>query len=284
MPCSAKLVIITMIVTTFFPGSTWIAPAMYFLGIAMIALSGIILKKTRLFAGDPAPFVMELPAYHLPSLKGVLIHMWERGKHFITKAGTVIFLACSLIWFLSSFNWSLQMVDSVNTSMLASIGHGISWFFAPIGFGTWKGAVASISALVAKENAIGTLAVLNGVSDSAGGQALTASVQTMFTGLAAFSFMLFNLFNPPCLVAMSTTSREMNSLKWTLLAIGYQTALGYGISFVTYQIGSVFLFGKPLFSVGPILALLLLSAVIYLLLRPAYGTGTAAMNKADLGA
>lgn len=283
MPCSAKLVIITMIVTTFFPGSTWIAPAMYFLGIAMIALSGIILKKTKMFAGDPAPFVMELPVYHLPSLKGVLIHMWERGKHFITKAGTVIFLACSLIWFLSSFNWKLQMVDSVNTSMLANIGQGISWFFAPIGFGTWKGAVATISALAAKENAIGTLAVLNGVSDSAGEQALAAGVQTMFTGIGAFSFMLFNLFNPPCLVAMSTTAREMNSWKWTLLAIGYQTVLGYGISFVVYQIGSVFLLGSPLFSTGPILALLLLGVVIYLVLRPAYGSKTA-VGRVHIGA
>ncbi|MFT8317626.1 MAG: ferrous iron transport protein B [Sporolactobacillus sp.] len=281
IPCGAKLTIITMMVLTFFPGSTWIAPAMYLLGIAMIAMSGIILKKTRLFAGDPAPFVMELPAYHLPSLKGVLIHMWERSKHFIIKAGTIIFLACSLIWFLSTFNWRMQMVD-VDHSMLAVLGHLISWFFAPLGFGTWKGAVASISALVAKENAIGTLAVLNGVADSGNTHALVTGIGSMFTSVGAFSFMLFNLFNPPCIVAMSTTAREMNSAKWTMIAIGYQMALGYGIAFVFNQLGSVIFMGAS-FGVGPILAVLLLAVVVFLLVRPAYGS-RARVRQANLDA
>lgn len=268
IPCGAKLTIITMIVTTFFPGSTWIAPAMYFLGIAMIAISGIILKKTKLFAGDPAPFVMELPAYHLPSLKGVLIHMWERGKHFIIKAGTVIFIACGVIWFLSSFGWNMRMADDIEQSMLATLGHLVSWFFAPLGFGTWKGAVATISALVAKENAIGTLAVLNGVSDEGNTQALIAGVSSMFTSVGALSFMLFNLFNPPCFAAIGATSREMGGFKWTMIALGYQTLLGYSIAFVVYQIGSVFVLGKG-FGLGPIIAVIIVAIVLYLLLRPA---------------
>jgi ferrous iron transport protein B len=267
IPCGAKLTIITMIVTTFFPGSTWIAPSMYFLGIAMIAVSGIILKKTKLFAGDPAPFVMELPAYHMPSLKGVLIHMWERGKHFIIKAGTVIFIACGAIWFLSSFGWNMRMVDDINQSMLATLGQLISWFFAPLGFGTWKGAVATISALVAKENAIGTLAVLNGVSEEGNTQALIAGVGSMFTSVGALSFMLFNLFNPPCFAAIGATSREMGGFKWTMIALGYQTLLGYSIAFVVYQIGSVFVLGKS-FGFGPILAVIIVAVVLYLLLRP----------------
>lgn len=269
MPCGAKLTIITMMVLTFFPGSVWIAPTMYLLGIAMIAISGIILKKTRLFAGDPAPFVMELPAYHIPSIKSVLIHMWERSKHFILKAGTVIFLACSLIWFLSTFNWRLQMVTDVEASMLAAVGHGISWFFVPLGFGTWKGAVASISALMAKENAIGTLAVLNGVSDSGNTHALVAGIGSMFTWVGAFSFMLFNLFNPPCIVAMSTTAKEMNSYKWTMIAIGYQMALGYGIAFVFNQISQVLFLGQS-FHVETLIAFLLIAFVVFLLFRPSY--------------
>ncbi|MFT8872287.1 MAG: ferrous iron transport protein B [Sporolactobacillus sp.] len=272
IPCSAKVTIITMIVTIFFPKSTWIAPVMYLLGIAVIAVSGIILKKTRLFAGEPEPFVMELPAYRIPSLKGVLIHMWERSKHFIFKAGTIIFLACTLIWFLSSYNWRIQMVGNIENSMLANVGHALSWFFSPLGFGTWKGAVASISALMAKENAIGTLAVLNGLSDDSYSHALAAGITSMFTPLAAFSFMLFNLFNPPCIVAMSTTSREMNSKGWTFIAIGYQMLLGYAMAFTANQLGGVLFYGKT-FGVGPIIALVLIAIVIFLLIRPAYGSG-----------
>ncbi|MCI1856904.1 MAG: ferrous iron transport protein B [Sporolactobacillus sp.] len=270
MPCGAKLVIITMIVTTFFPRSTWIAPAMYFLGIAVIAVSGIILKKTPLFAGEPAPFVMELPPYRLPALQGVLIHMWERSKHFITKAGTIIFIACGLIWFFSSFTWSLHMVDDVEQSMLAGIGHAISWFFMPLGFGTWKGAVASISALAAKENAIGTLAVLNGVADPENAKALAAGVGSMFTSVGALSFMLFNLFNPPCFAAIGATSREMGGWRWTLIAIGFQTMLGYSIAFIANQFGQMFLLGAG-FGIGQLIAVVLIAIVLFLLLRPATG-------------
>lgn len=168
MPCTAKYVIIAMITSVFFPRSVLIAPAMYFLGVAVIVLSGIGLKKTKYFGGDPAPFVMELPPYHIPSLKGVLIHMWERSRAFIIKAGTIIFTACVVIWFLSKFSWNMQFLDSnIENSMLAGIGNAIAWIFAPLGFGNWKGAVAVISAEMAKEQAIGTLAVLNGVADTA---------------------------------------------------------------------------------------------------------------------
>ncbi|MDQ7093752.1 ferrous iron transport protein B [Desulfosporosinus sp. PR] len=266
MPCSAKTVIIAMITTTFFPKSFFIAPAMYFLGIAIIVLSGIAFKKTAYFGGDPAPFVMELPPYHIPSLKGVLIHMWERSRAFVIKAGTIIFTACVLIWFLSSFAWNMQMVD-IESSMLAGIGHAIAWFFAPLGFGDWKGAVATISALMAKESAIGTLAVLNGVADPDNTQAVMTGIASMFTALGAFSFMLLNLFDPPCIVAMATTAREMNDSKWTAIAIGYQVLLGYGLAFITNQLGSVLFYGAS-FGIGQILALLLLLLAIFLLVRP----------------
>lgn len=267
MPCSAKTVIIAMITSTFFPKSFWIAPAMYFLGIAIIVMSGIGLKKTAYFGGEPAPFVMELPPYHIPSLKGVLIHMWERSRAFIIKAGTIIFTACVLIWFLSSFGWNMQMVD-IENSMLAGIGHVIAWFFAPLGFGDWKGAVATISALMAKESAIGTLAVLNGVADPDNTELVMTGITSMFTALGAFSFMLLNLFDPPCIVAMATTGREMSNSRWTAIAIGYQVALGYSLAFTVNQLGSFLLYGAS-FGIGQILALFLLALAVFLLVRPA---------------
>lgn len=282
MPCSAKTVIIAMITTVFFPNSVLIAPAMYFLGIAMIIISGIILKKTRIFAGDPAPFVMELPPYHMPAAKGVLIHMWERGRAFVIKAGTIIFIASGLIWFLSSFGWNMQMVENVDDSMLAAIGHAIAWFFVPLGFGTWKGAVATISALVAKENAIGTLAILNGVADAENTQALITGIASMFTPIGALSFMLFNLFNPPCFAAIGATSREMGTFKWTMIAFGYQILLGYSVAFVTNQLGSLLFFGGS-FGIGSILAILLLFVVIILLLRPSQG-GKGMLGRVGAGA
>lgn len=266
MPCTAKFVIIAMITSTFFPRSVLIAPAMYFLGIAIIVLSGIALKKTKYFSGDPAPFVMELPAYHIPSLKGVLIHMWERARAFIIKAGTIIFTACVVIWFLSNFSWSLQMVD-IEQSMLAGIGGAIAWLFAPLGFGNWKGAVAVVSAEMAKEQAIGTLAVLNGVSDAENDALVSQGIASMFTTMGAFSFMMLNIFDPPCVVAMATTMREMGSRKWGWLAIGYQAVVGYVLAFVSYQIGSLF-FGAS-FGAGQIVAVLVSLAVIYWIARPA---------------
>jgi len=267
IPCTAKYVIIGMIVSTFFPHAGWIATAMYFLGIAIIVLSGIALKKTRYFGGKPAPFVMELPAYHVPSLKGVLIHMWERARAFIIKAGTIIFTACVVIWFLSNFNWTVQMVD-MEQSMLANIGNAVAWFFAPLGFGNWKGAVATISAEMAKEQAIGTLAVLNGVAADAEDAAVAKGIATMFTSMSALSFMILNIFDPPCIVAISTTMREMGSKKWGWIAVGYQCLVGYALAFIFYQLGMAFSGASP-FGVGQIIAVAIIALIIYFVARPA---------------
>ena len=267
IPCTAKTVIIAMIVSTFFPHSVLMAPAMYFLGIAIIVLSGIALKKTRYFGGDPAPFVMELPSYHIPGIKGVLIHMWERSRAFIIKAGTIIFSACVVIWFLSKFSWNMTFLDSdIDKSILAGIGNAVAWFFAPLGFGSWKGAVAVISAEMAKEQAIGTLAVLQSVSDPENDALVSQGIAAMFTTMGAFSFMILNIFDPPCIVAMATTMREMGSKKWGWIAIGYQAVVGYVLAFVSYQLGSLF-FGAS-FGVGQILAVLVSLAVIYWIARP----------------
>lgn len=265
IPCSAKTVIIAMVISTFFPDSPWIAPLMYLLGIAVIIVSGIILKKTTAFAGDPAPFVMELPSYHIPSIKGVFIHMWERSKGFAVKAGTIIFVASALVWFLSTFGWNMQIVD-VEQSILASIGHVFSWLFAPLGFGDWKGTVATISALAAKENAISTLAVLNGVADPDNEMAVMTGIASMFTPISAFSFMIFNLFCPPCFGAIGATGREMGSTKWTWIAVGYQAAVGYSLAFICYQLGSVFMTGAN-FGIGQLIAVLLIIAIVYLVVR-----------------
>ena len=262
IPCSAKAVIISMITSTFFPDSVLMAPAMYFLGIAVIVLAGIALKKTSAFAGDPAPFVMELPAYHIPAMKGVIRHMWDRAKGFIIKAGTIIFAACVIIWFFSAFNASMEMVD-IEDSMLAAFGGAISWIFAPVGLGDWKGAVAVISAEMAKENAIGTLAVLNGVAADAEDMELMAGIAGMFTPIAAFSFMILNLFDPPCVVAMATIARE-----WAALAIGFQIMLGYGMAFVAYNIGSWLFYGAA-FGIGQVLAIVVSLAALWMIVRPA---------------
>lgn len=267
IPCSAKAVIISMITSTFFPDSVLMAPAMYFLGIAVIVLAGIALKKTSAFAGDPAPFVMELPAYHIPAMKGVIRHMWDRAKGFIIKAGTIIFAACVIIWFFSAFNASMEMVD-IEDSMLAAFGGAISWIFAPVGLGDWKGAVAVISAEMAKENAIGTLAVLNGVAADAEDMELMAGIAGMFTPIAAFSFMILNLFDPPCVVAMATIAREMGDRKWAALAIGFQIMLGYGMAFVAYNIGSWLFYGVA-FGIGQVLAIVVSLAALWMIVRPA---------------
>lgn len=267
IPCSAKAVIISMITSTFFPDSVLMAPAMYFLGIAVIVLAGIALKKTSAFAGDPAPFVMELPAYHIPAMKGVIRHMWDRAKGFIIKAGTIIFAACVIIWFFSAFNASMEMVD-IEDSMLAAFGGAISWIFAPVGLGDWKGAVAVISAEMAKENAIGTLAVLNGVAADAEDMELMAGIAGMFTPIAAFSFMIQNLFDPPCVVAMATIAREMGDRKWAALAIGFQIMLGYGMALVAYNIGSWLFYGAA-FGIGQVLAIVVSLAALWMIVRPA---------------
>jgi ferrous iron transport protein B len=265
VPCGAKIPIIAMMAAAFFHGSAWVAPAMYFLGIGMIIVSGVILKKTGLFAGDPAPFVMELPQYHVPGMKGVLLHMWERGKSFVIKAGTIIFVACGVIWFLSAFNWSFQMVESAGDSMLASIGNVIAPLFAPLGFGSWEGAVASISALVAKENAVGTFGVLFGLAEAAeDSPALIAGIASMFTAVGGLSFLIFNLFNPPCFAAIGAIKREMGGWKWTLIAVGYQLLLGYTLAFIVYQLGNVLFMGAS-FGVGAAIAIVLIGAILWLL-------------------
>ncbi len=238
IPCSAKLPVFALLAGAFFPTQPWAAPSMYFLGIAMVILSGIILKKTKLFKGDPAPFVMELPQYRIPSLKGLLIHMWDRGKAFIIKAGTIIFVASGLIWFLQSFSWSLQMVDAQD-SILASIGNVIAPIFAPLGFGNWQSAVATVTGFLAKENVVATFGVLFGL-----GAELTESdpnlVSTMgqlFNVVSAYSFMAFTLLAAPCFAAIGAIKREMGSWKWTFIALGYQTGLAYVVSLIIYQVG-----------------------------------------------
>ncbi|GAA0765889.1 ferrous iron transport protein B [Clostridium subterminale] len=238
IPCSAKLPVFALLAGAFFPTQPWAAPSMYFLGIAMVILSGIILKKTKLFKGDPAPFVMELPQYRIPSLKGLLIHMWDRGKAFIIKAGTIIFVASGLIWFLQSFSWSLQMVDAQD-SILASIGNVIAPIFAPLGFGNWQSAVATVTGFLAKENVVATFGVLFGL-----GAELTESdpnlVSTMgdlFNVVSAYSFMAFTLLAAPCFAAIGAIKREMGSWKWTFIALGYQTALAYVVALIIYQVG-----------------------------------------------
>ncbi len=267
IPCSAKLVIIGMITSVFFKGNPWIAPAMYFLGIAIIVFSGIALKKTRFFAGDPAPFVMELPAYHMPSFKGLMIHLWERIKAFMIKAGTIIFTASIVLWFLMNFSWNLQMVG-IEHSILASIGRLFAWIFAPLGFGGWKGAVSIVSAELAKEQAISTLAILNGVS-SGSDAAIMKGIATMFTTMGAFSFMILNLFDPPCLVAIATIIREMGNKFWATFAIMYQVILGYVLAFLSYQIGSWLFYGAA-FGIGQIIAIALIIVMVYFVVRPPY--------------
>ena len=267
IPCSAKLPIIGLIAGALFNGSGWVATSAYFVGIAAIIVSGIILKKTTLFAGDPAPFVMELPAYHLPSIKGVLIHMWDRLKAFVRKAGTIIFLSSIVIWFLSSFNFKLQMVDT-QQSILSSLGKLIAPLFAPLGWGHWEAAVGTITGLVAKENVVATLGILFGFAEVAenGDEIWTLFAQN-FTALSAYSFLVFNLLCAPCFAAIGAIRREMGSAKWTWIAIGYQCIFAYIISLIIFQLGNWFTTG--VLSVGTIVGILLLSAMVYLLVRPA---------------
>ena len=268
IPCGAKVPFIAMIAGAIFGGSAIVSTSAYFIGMAAIIVSGIMLKKTKMFAGDPAPFVMELPAYHIPSMKGVLIHMWERARGFIIKAGTIIFAVCVIIWFFSSFNITMDMVDDIEDSMLAGFGHLISWIFAPLGLGDWKGAVAVISAEMAKEDAIGTLAVLNGVAKDAEDEAVMAGISGMFTPIAAFSYMILNLFDPPCIVAMATIAREMGDRKWAALAIGFQVILGYSLAFIAYNLGGWLFYGFA-FGFAQILAMALCLVGLYFILRPA---------------
>lgn len=266
IPCSAKLPIIGLISGALFHGSGWVATSAYFVGIAAIIISGIILKKTKLFAGDPAPFVMELPAYHIPSVKGVLIHMWDRSKAFVRKAGTIIFLSSSLIWFLSNFNFSLQMVETPD-SILASIGRVIAPIFAPLGWGHWEAAVGSFAGLVAKENLVSVMAILYGFAEVAeNGDEMWSVFAQNFTMISAYSFLVFNLLCAPCFAAIGAIRREMGSGKWTWIAIGYQCLFAYVVSLIIYQIGNLLLGGT--FGLGTVVGIILLTAMVYLMVRP----------------
>ncbi|MBO5637637.1 MAG: ferrous iron transport protein B [Acidaminococcaceae bacterium] len=268
IPCGAKAEIIGMITAVFFPDSVFMAPGIYFLGLAIIVLAGIALKKTSWFAGEPAPFVMELPAYHMPSLKGVLIHMWERARGFIIKAGMIIFPICVLLWFMQTYNFSFEMVEEVEESMLGVFGNSISWIFAPIGLGDWKATVASIAAFLAKEDAVGVLAMLAGAAEDAEEAQVMDALGKLMPPMAAFSYMILNLFDPPCLVAMATCYREMGSRKWGLFAICFQAILGYSLAFVFYNLGSWYVGDVPF---GPMqgIALFLVLVALYFIFRPA---------------
>lgn len=267
MPCSAKLPIIALVAGAFFPKASWVAPSAYFIGIASIVLSGIALKKTRLFAGDPAPFIMELPAYHLPQVRSVLNQTFLRSKAFVKKAGTIIFVSTIVIWFTFKFNFSLQEVSG-DQSMLATLGGVISPIFKPLGWGVWQGAVATITGLVAKENVIGTFGILYGhlgsVSDN--GKEVWSLLHADFTPVAAYSFLVFNLLCAPCFAAIGAIRREMGTVKWTLTAIGYQCGLAYLVSFVTYQLGHVLFEGGSL-GFQTFLSLIVLAYLIYQIIR-----------------
>ncbi|MDR1772189.1 MAG: ferrous iron transport protein B [Hungatella sp.] len=272
IPCGAKLPIIALIAGALFGGASWVAPSAYFVGIAAIICSGIILKKTKMFAGDPAPFVMELPAYHMPTVGNILRSMWERGWSFIKKAGTIILLATIFVWFTSFFGWvdgQFRMLDDLELdhSILAAVGSTVSWIFAPLGWGDWKSAVAAITGLVAKENVVGTFGILFGFAEVAeDGSEIWGTLASSMTPLAAYSFLIFNLLCAPCFAAMGAIKREMNNIKWFWFAIGYQTLLAYVVSLCVFQIGNLVLTGA--FGIFTIVAFALIAGFIYLMVRP----------------
>ena len=272
IPCGAKLPIIALIAGALFHGAWWVAPSAYFVGIAAIICSGIILKKTKMFAGDPAPFVMELPAYHMPTVSNVLRSMWERGWSFIKKAGTIILLSTIFVWFTTYFGWvdgQFRMLTDMELdhSILAAIGNGVAWIFAPLGWGNWKSAVAAITGLVAKENVVGTFGILFGFAEVAeDGAEIWGTLAGSMTAAAAYSFLVFNLLCAPCFAAMGAIKREMNNKKWFWFAVGYQTGLAYVVSLCVYQIGTLITTGT--FGIGTAVAFLWIIGFIYLLVRP----------------
>ena len=267
IPCGAKVPFIAMMAGALFGGSPWVSTSAYFIGMAAIIVSGIMLKKTKPFSGEPAPFVMELPAYHLPTLGNVLRSMWERGWSFIKKAGTIILLSTIVLWFLSRFGFvdgafTMLGEEEIGNSILAVIGNGIAWLFAPLGWGNWQAAVASITGLIAKENIVGTMGVLYG-----GGEISTwAMIARVFTGVTGFSFLVFNLLCAPCFAAMGAIKREMNSAKWTFFAIAYQCIFAYAIAFMINQIGGAFT--GSLNVIGLIIAILLIAFMLFMLFKP----------------
>ena len=283
IPCGAKVPFIAMIAGAIFGGSALVATSAYFIGVAAIIISGVMLKKTRMFAGDPAPFVMELPAYHMPTLGNVLRSMWERGWSFIKKAGTIILLSTMAVWFFSYFGFvegGFRMLaeEELDRSMLASVGKGIAGLFAPLGWGSWRAAVASITGLIAKENIVGTMGVLY----SKEGVTIYSQLAEAFTGVAAYSFLIFNLLCAPCFAAIGAIRREMNSAKWTWFAIGYQCGFAYAISLIVYQIGSIFNgeFQNHLAGhiIGLVAAVALIAGIVYMLFFKKYKEATT-LNK-----
>ena len=267
IPCGAKIPFISMMAGAIFGGSPWVSTGAYFIGMAAIIISGIILKKTKPFAGEPAPFVMELPAYHLPTIGNVLRSMWERGWSFIKKAGSIILLSTIVLWFLSRFGWvdgNFQMLasDEIGSSMLSAVGNAIAWLFVPLGWGNWQAAVASITGLIAKENIVGTMGVLYG-----GGELSTwATLAQVFTGVTGFSFLVFNLLCAPCFAAMGAIKREMNSAKWTAFAIAYQCTFAYAVALCINQIGGAFT--GELNVIGLIVSVLLITGMLFMLIKP----------------
>ena len=272
VPCGAKLPIIALIAGAFFQNAGWVSWSAYFVGIAAIICSGIILKKTKMFAGDPAPFVMELPAYHWPTVGNVLRSMWERGWSFIKKAGTIILLSTIVLWFLQGFGWidgSFTMLEAeqLNDSILAKIGNVIAPIFAPLGFGNWKMAVATVTGLIAKENVVATFGILFGYGEVAeDGAEIWQVLSQTITPVAAYGFLVFNLLCAPCFAAMGAIKREMNNAKWFWFAIGYQTVLAYVVALCIYQIGTLITTGA--FGIGTVVAFLLVLGFLYLLFRP----------------
>ena len=267
IPCGAKIPFISMMAGAIFGGSPWVSTGAYFIGMAAIIISGIMLKKTKPFAGEPAPFVMELPAYHLPTIGNVLRSMWERGWSFIKKAGTIILLSTIVLWFLSRFGWvdgNFQMLaaEEIGSSMLAAVGNAIAWLFAPLCWGSWQAAVASITGLIAKENIVGTMGVLYG-----GGELSTwATLAQVFTTVTGFSFLVFNLLCAPCFAAMGAIKREMNSAKWTAFAIAYQCVFAYAVALCINQIGGAFTGNLNI--IGLIVSILLIAGILFMLVKP----------------
>ena len=279
IPCGAKVPFIAMIAGAIFGGSPWVSTSAYFIGMAAIVISGIMLKKTRMFAGDPAPFVMELPAYHWPTLGNVLRSMWERGWSFIKKAGTIILLSTIFVWFTTYFGWvdgQFQMLseDQIDYSILAAIGGAICWIFAPLGWGNWQATVASITGLVAKENIVGTLGILYGAGEGTVWQHIGAA----FTPITGYSFLVFNLLCAPCFAAIGAIKREMNNAKWTWFAIGYQCVFAYAVALMINQFGA--LFTGSVSVIGLIFALLVLAFIIYMLFFKKYTEATRLSGKA----
>lgn len=271
IPCGAKLPIIGLIAGAFFDNSGLVAVSAYFIGVAAIIISGIMLKKTKMFSGDPAPFVMELPAYHLPTVGNVLRSMWERGWSFIKKAGTIILLSTVLLWFLQGFgveNGSFGMVEDLENSVLAKIGNLFAWIFTPLGWGDWKAAVAAVTGLIAKENVVATYGTLFNFAGelSENGDEIWGQFKTCFTALSAYSFLVFNLLCAPCFAAIGAIKREMNSAKWTWFAVGYQCVFAYAVSLIIYQIGS--LFAGNVHPLGLVVAIALVAFMIFMLVRP----------------